>query len=102
MRAEEAKVAAAIAKAEAVTVRPVVTRSGLRLTLDLPDKYFSKIVTVFVGTTKNGRTTFRKLDFFALDKEDGTATISSKVKLAKGQIIRVNVGKTVVQSVRVR
>jgi hypothetical protein len=102
VRAEEAKVAAAIAKAEAVTVRPVVTRSGLKLTLDLPDKYFGKIVTVYVGTTKNGRTTFKKLDFFALDKEDGTATISSKVKLAKGQIIRVNVGKTVVQSVRVR
>jgi hypothetical protein len=102
VKAEEERLAALEVKAAATNVKAAVGKSGLKLTLDLPDKYVGKIVTIYVGTTKNGKTTFKKLDFFALDKEDGTATISSKVKLAKGQIIRVNVGKTVVQSVRVR
>jgi putative transposon-encoded protein len=101
VKAEEAKVAAAEAKAAEVTVQPVVTKLGTKLTLDLPDKYYGKIVTVYVGTTVKGKTTYKKLDYFVLDKEDGTATISSKVKLAKGQTIRINVGKTVVKSLKV-
>ncbi len=102
VKAEEARVAAVAAKAASATARVILSKTGFRLTLDLPDMYYGKIVTIYVGTTKNGKTTYKKLDFFALDKEDGIATISSRVKLAKGQIIRVNVGKTVVQSVRVR
>ncbi len=102
VEAEEARVAAVEAKAAATNVKLSTSRTGLRLTLDLPDKYVGKIVTIFVGTTVKGKTTFRKLDFFALDKEDGTATISSKVKLTKGQVIRVNVGRTVLQTLRVR
>ena len=101
VKAEEAKVAAAVVKAAAVTVKPVVSKSGTKLTLDLPDKYYGKIVTVFVGTTVKGKTTYKKLDFFVLDKEDGTANITSKVKLVKGQVIRVNVGSTVVKSVKI-
>ncbi|CAN1515199.1 hypothetical protein MCERE3_00974 [Candidatus Nanopelagicaceae bacterium] len=101
VKAEEAKVAAAVVKAAAVTVKPVVSKSGTKLTLDLPDKYYGKIVTVYVGTTVKGKTTYKKLDFFVLDKEDGTANITSKVKLVKGQVIRVNVGSTVVKSVKI-
>jgi uncharacterized repeat protein (TIGR02059 family) len=102
VKAEEARVAAAEAKAAATDVKLSTSRTGLRLTLDLPDKYVGRIVTIYVGTTVKGKTTYKKLDFFALDKEDGTATISSKVKLTKGQVIRVNVGRTVLQTLRVR
>jgi hypothetical protein len=102
VKAEEAKVAAAEVKAAAVVVKPVVTKSGTKMTLDLPDKYYGKIVTIYVGTTVKGKTTYKKLDFFVLDKEDGTANITSKVKLVKGQVIRVNVGRTVLQTLRVR
>ncbi len=102
VKAEEARVAAVEAKAAATNVKLSTGRSGLRLTLDLPDKYVGRIVTIYVGTTVKGKTTYKKLDFFALDKEDGTATISSKVKLTKGQVIRVNVGRTVLQTLRVR
>ena len=101
VKAEEARVAAAEAQAAAVTVKPVVTKSGTKLTLDLPDKYYGKIVTIYVGTTVKGKTTYKKLDFFVLDKEDGTANITSKVKLVRGQVIRVNVGSTVVKSVKI-
>ena len=99
--AQEAKVAAAVVKAAAASVKAVVSKSGTKITLDLPDKYYGKIVTIYVGTTVKGKTTYKKLDFFALDKEDGTATITSKVKLVKGQIVRVNVGSTVVKSVKI-
>ena len=78
----------------------MVTKSGTKLTLDLPDKYYGKIVTVYVGTTVKGKTTYKKLDYFVLDKEDGTATFTSKVKLAKGQTIQVKVGSKVVKSVK--
>ncbi|CAN2210150.1 hypothetical protein MCEMRE239_00958 [Candidatus Nanopelagicaceae bacterium] len=100
VKAEEAKVAAAEVKAAATVVKPVVTKSGTKLTLDLPDKYYGRIVTVYVGTTVKGKTTYKKLDYFVLDKEDGTATFTSKVKLAKGQTIQVKVGSTVVKSVK--
>jgi hypothetical protein len=99
--AQEAKVAAAVVKAAATTVKPVVTKSGTKMTLDLPDKYYGKIVTIYVGTTVKGKTTYKKLDFFVLDKEDGTANITSKVKLVKGQVIRVNIGSKVVKSVKI-
>ena len=99
--AQEAKVAAAVVKAEAATVKPVVTKSGTKMTLDLPDKYYGKIVTIYVGNTVKGKTTYKKFDFFVLDKEDGTANITSKVKLVKGQVIRVNIGSTVVKSVKI-
>jgi hypothetical protein len=82
-------------------VKAVVSKSGTKMTLDLPDKYLGKIVTIYVGTTVKGKTTYRKIDFFALDTEDGTASITTKVKLVKGQIIRVNVGSTVVKSVKI-
>ena len=88
VKAEEAKVAAAVAKAAASDVKVVSSKSGTKLTLDLADKYFGKIVTVYVGTKKNGKVTYRALDFFAVDKEDGTASISTKVKLTKGQIMQ--------------
>ena len=102
VKAEEAKVAAAVAKAAASDVKVSSSKSGTKLTLDLADKYYGKIVTVYVGTKKNGKVTYRAIDFFAVDKEDGTATISTKMKLAKGQIIRVNVGKTVVKSLTLK
>jgi hypothetical protein len=99
--AQEAKVAAAVVKAAAASVKAVVSKSGTKITLDLPDKYFGKIVTIYVGTTVKGKTTYKKLDYFALDTENGTASITSKVKLVKGQIIRVNVGSTVIKSVKI-
>jgi septal ring-binding cell division protein DamX len=102
VKAEEARVAAAEAKAAASNVKVTSSKTGTKLTLDLADKYFGKIVTVFVGTKKNGKVTYRVLDYFAVDKEDGTASISTKVKLTKGQIIRVNVGKTVVKSLTLK
>jgi uncharacterized repeat protein (TIGR02059 family) len=102
VKAEEARVAAAEAKAAASDVKVTSSKSGTKLTLDLADKYFGKIVTVYVGTKKNGKVTYRALDYFAVDKEDGTASISTKVKLTKGQIIRVNVGKTVVKSLTLK
>ncbi len=100
VKAEEVRAAAAEAKAAAVTVKPVVTKSGTKLTLDLPDKYYGKIVTIYVGTTVKGKTTYKKLDYFVLDKEDGTADITTKMKLKKGQTIQVKVGSKVVKSVR--
>ncbi|MEN9906745.1 MAG: hypothetical protein RL475_943 [Actinomycetota bacterium] len=99
--AQEAKVAAAVVKAAAASVKAVVSKSGTKITLDLPDKYLGKIVTIYVGTTVKGKTTYKKLDYFALDTLDGRASITSKVKLVKGQIIRVNVGSTVVKSVKI-
>ncbi|CAN2210738.1 SbsA, Ig-like domain containing protein [Candidatus Nanopelagicaceae bacterium] len=101
VKAEEEKVAAAVVKAAAVTVKAVVSKSGTKMTLDLPDKYFGKIVTIYVGTTVKGKTTYKKLDFFVLDTEDGRSSITSKVKLVKGQILRVNVGSTVIKSVKI-
>ena len=101
VKAEQEKFAAAEVKAAAVVVKPVVTKSGTKMTLDLPDKYYGKIVTIYVGTTVKGKTTYKKLDFFVLDKEDGTANITSKVKLVKGQTIQVKVGSTVVKSVKI-
>jgi ATPase subunit of ABC transporter with duplicated ATPase domains len=102
VKAEEARVAAAEAKAAASNVKVTSSKSGTKLTLDLADKYFGKIVTVYVGTKKNGKVTYRAIDYFAVDKEDGTASISTKVKLTKGQIIRVNVGKTVIKSLTLK
>jgi hypothetical protein len=99
--AQEAKAAAAAVKAAAASVKAVVSKSGTKITLDLPDKYLGKIVTIYVGTTVKGKTTYRKLDYFALDTENGNASITSKVKLVKGQILRVNVGSTVVKSVKI-
>jgi hypothetical protein len=100
VKAEEARVAAAEAKAAAVEVMPVATKSGTKITLDLPDKYYGKIVTIYVGTTVKGKTAYKKLDYFVLDKEDGTAEFSTMMKLKKGQTIQVKVGSKVVKSVR--
>ena len=94
-RAEAEKAAAADEKGTAIIIM-----AGTTLTLDLPDKYYGKIVTVYVSTTVKGKITFKKLDYFVLDKKDGAATITSKIKLAKGQTIQVKVGSKVVKSVK--
>ena len=96
------RIAAAEAKAAAVIVNPVVTRSGTKFTLDLPDKYYGKIATVYVGTTVKGKTTYKKLNFFVLAKQDATATFTSKVKLVKGQTVQVRVGSAVIKSVKIK
>ena len=95
------QVAAVQRKAAAVVVVPAVTKSGTKLALDLPDKYYGQIVTIYLGTTVKGKTTFKKLDFFVLDKLDATATVTSKVKLAKDQIIQVKLGSLAIYTAKV-
>jgi hypothetical protein len=102
IEAQRASAALAVTKAAASRIKLKTNKTGFRLNLNLPDKHYGQIVNIYVGTTKNGKTTYKKLDFFVLENEDATAKFSSKVKLVKGQIVRVNVGKTVVRSIKVK
>ncbi|CAN2209350.1 Fibronectin type III [Candidatus Nanopelagicaceae bacterium] len=96
----EAK-ARAKAKAAANTVKISSSASGTKLSLNLADKYYGEIVQIYVGTTRNGKTTFVLVDDVVMEKENGAASITIKRKLSKGQVLRFNAGKKVITSIKV-
>jgi hypothetical protein len=96
----EAK-ALAKAKAAANTVKISSAVSGTKLSLNLADKYYGEIVQIYVGTTRNGKTTYVLVDDVVMEKENGAASITIKRKLSKGQVLRFNAGKKVITSIKV-
>lgn len=57
--------------------------------------YYGQIAFVELVTKVKGRTKITVLDYFVINKENGTATSIVK-KLAKGQRIQVRVGTKIV------
>lgn len=98
---EAAAVEAAVKKAAANTIK--ISNSGKsrsKISMDLADKYFGLIAYVEVGTSVKGVMKYSVVDYLAIAKADGTASLLVK-KLAKGQIVRIKVGKTVVVSKKI-
>jgi hypothetical protein len=95
--AAEAAIVAAEKKAAANTVKISSSTKATKLTLDLADKYWGRIAYVQVVTKTKTGTKTTTLDYFVIDNEQGTASISVK-KLAKGQKLQVRIGKTIVFS----
>ena len=88
---------AAEKKAASNTVKVSSSSKSTTIKLDLADKYWGRIAYVqIVNKTKSGSKT-TTLDYFAIDQQDGTATITLK-KLMKGQTLQVRVGKTILFS----
>lgn len=83
-------------------VIPMVTTSGTTYIMDFPDSYWTKLIIMHLGTTKNGVTTFRHIDHFALWKEDGKVTIQSPVTVKKGQILRIRMGGRYVKTMTIQ
>ena len=95
------KAAAIIASGNTIRVGTTY-KSGTKISLDLADAYYGKIAYVYLGTTKHGITRYVLLDHFAMAIEDATASFLTKVKLAKGQVIRVSIGKVAVKNLTIK
>lgn len=93
--AEAAIRAKAEAKAAANTGKVQTFSKSTKITLDLADMYYGQIAFVELVTKVKGRTKITVLDYFVINKENGTATSIVK-KLAKGQRIQVRVGTKIV------
>jgi len=96
--AEQAAVAAekaAAEKAAANTVEIVPTAKVTKISMDLADSYFGSVAYIQLVTKTGSRVRTTTLDYFVVDREDGTANISVK-KLLKGQRLQVRIGKTIV------
>jgi ATPase subunit of ABC transporter with duplicated ATPase domains len=99
--AAEAQAIVVAAEKKAAANKVVIskpTKSGTKINLDLADKYYGAIAYVEVGTKVKGVWKYTTLDYFVIATEDGTVSISTKKKFAKGQNLRVRVGKTVLFS----
>ncbi|MFM6841141.1 MAG: hypothetical protein ACKOVI_01805 [Candidatus Planktophila sp.] len=83
-------------------ITPVATATGTTLIMDFPDSYWTRLIILQVGTTKNGLTTYKGWDHFALWKEDGKVTISYAKKLIKGQKLRVRMGGRYVKTMTIQ
>jgi hypothetical protein len=96
--AEQAAVAAekaAAEKAAANTIEIVSTARTTKISVDLADSYFGSVAYIQLVTKTGSRVRTTTLDYFVVDREDGTANISVK-KLLKGQRLQVRIGKTIV------
>ena len=69
--------------------------------INLPDMYSGKVPAVNVGTKKNGKTTYKALASFKAG-DDGKKTISTKIKLAKGLLVQLKIGKLILKTVTVK
>jgi hypothetical protein len=99
--AEEADIAQAEATASKLSMTVTVNKTGTKIVIDLPDIYSGKVATVNVGTKKNGKTTYKALASFKAG-DDGKKTISTKTKLAKGQLVQLKIGKLILKTVTVK
>ena len=92
----EAKTAAAAARVEAVrvaglnTVTRIATVKGrTTFALNLADRYFGYILELQLRTVVKGKARFTTIEYFAVERENGVVTVSTRAKIAKGQQLRI-------------
>jgi hypothetical protein len=91
-----AAVAAEAARVEAVrlaglnTVTSIKTVKGkTSIALNLADKYYGYILELQLRTVVKGKVRFTTIEYFAVQRENGVVTVSTRAKIAKGQQMRI-------------
>jgi len=91
-----AAVAAEAARVEAVrlaglnTVTSIKTVKGkTSVALNLADKYYGYILELQLRTVVKGKVRFTTIEYFAVQRENGVVTVSTRAKIAKGQQMRI-------------
>ena len=97
-KAKEAaeKAAAEAARVEAVRLAGLNTVGNIKtvkgktsISMNLADKYYAYILELQVRTVVKGKARFTTIEYFAVEREDGVVTVSTRAKIAKGQQMRV-------------
>jgi methionine-rich copper-binding protein CopC len=90
MAAAEAARVEAVRLAGLSTVGNIKTVKGkTSISMNLADKYYAYILELQVRTVVKGKARFTTIEYFAVEREDGVVTVSTRAKIAKGQQMRV-------------
>jgi hypothetical protein len=89
-------IAAEAARVEAVRLAGLSTVGNIKtvkgktsISMNLANKYYGYILELQVRTVVKGKARFTTIEYFAVERENGVVTVSTRAKIAKGQQMRI-------------